>query len=222
MSFTKYEGRITGEVRHGSIIAGLDGGNLQIAKSHTPSEAITIERGDIADMLQALSDLIARGAFDVPQIDRADFLAAPLLMYGRKDLRVQLIDNTGPIAQIQIRAGMDVVDLIKVEVFGRQKANAYSSSFDGIDRGVLGRIEARPWSTVEDIAAWVAGDGSDAQRNALADGIRLGWPAAPFAPSKEEDGDGFLIGMAVVSDTGAPLSESEACEAFEVSDDHSQ
>lgn len=34
-----------------------------------------------------------------------------------------------------------------------------------------------PALTVEDIARWVAGDGTDAQRVALADGIRAGLPA---------------------------------------------
>lgn len=36
-------------------------------------------------------------------------------------------------------------------------------------------IQIRPWSCVEEIAAYVAGDGTDPQRLALADGIRQGY-----------------------------------------------
>lgn len=45
---------------------------------------------------------------------------------------------------------------------------------DAPDRIVHNTIHFLPWDTIESIAAYVAGDGSDAQRVALADGIREG------------------------------------------------
>lgn len=36
------------------VVEELGGGNLQISKSHTPSEAFVIERADIGDAVHAL------------------------------------------------------------------------------------------------------------------------------------------------------------------------
>jgi len=41
------------------------------------------------------------------------------------------------------------------------------------DRNLIA-AELKPWQSIEDIAAWVQGDGTDALRAALADGIREG------------------------------------------------
>lgn len=47
--------------RHGSIVATCEEGrNLRIFKSHTPSESITIEHADRADLLAAITE--AQGA----------------------------------------------------------------------------------------------------------------------------------------------------------------
>ena len=47
----------------------------------------------------------------------------------------------------------------------------------------LGSVVGVPWPDVERIAAFVRGDGTDAQRQALADGILSGWQSASTVDS---------------------------------------
>ncbi len=56
--------------------------------------------------------------------------------------------------------GADIITLIEIKVHGIRGGRP---------------LKIRPWATVDAIADFVNGDGDDAQRVALADGIRQGW-----------------------------------------------
>lgn len=56
---------------------------------------------------------------------------------------------------------------------------------------MLNQVTLVPWQSIDDIAAWVQGDGTDPQRLALADGIRRGQRDADLTPTDQSGVHGF-------------------------------
>lgn len=189
---------MTDVVRSGSIVvAGTAGGNLAISKSHTPEDRIVIDRADVVDLLRALAQavpvetVVDSGLLDEmvkmgtettssmpPATSQLDNVR---IVNDGKRLNVQC-DIEGVVIAAFSLATEDwhTVESVHVRASGStrrrmENADRYGA-FGGIFMGGVAHlgVDALTWRTVGELATWLEGDGTDAQRIALADALRSG------------------------------------------------
>lgn len=106
-------------------------------------------------------------------IAQQDLLVHTPVITGGQQLVIQLKIGALPISIVTVPERFARITRIHMTIYGTDSSDD-CMQFD----------DSRPALTIEAIADWVAGDGTDAQRVAIADGIRAGLPLQ--SPAKVE------------------------------------